>query len=500
MCRCLSDKDPRRCADPAHRAPYQKALRGRHRAEDAALEHVSPPEPEPAAVTGDSVNLAELISDLRRVLAVEGEMTDAEQIEAAEAEWAAEERLLGAYNGMDVAVIAVGDRIAARAEELAGITEQEIRDRYQARIAKAEASVEASKPAGPIFVAIAEGALSKIRHGDAETAADLRRLSDGWQAAVAEHRALGGTLTFHEGSSAKAKKCFQEIAELFPSDWLAASNAHRALQATVTTERAHYLDEHISKVAKQEKETDMLTPEREARIDEPDPAGQWVKTDREWSYSRTNPVTGETEKGRAPVYERLQFDVLAPDAEFKAKKDGTPFGAGWEKWVHPENGDAYWRRPVMRKGYGENSVVSQILTSDRRPMIKGRSGTFSASAHEFSHRAEASVRTIKGLEEEFLRRRTSIPDPANPSGPMLREKLVPLLAGSSEMVRPDHFAEAYIGKHYQDGCTEVLSVGMESLFGGSFGGLIGVNSHQADPEMRSFILGTLVTAGAPSNG
>ncbi len=38
-------------------------------------------------------------------------------------------------------------------------------------------------------------------------------------------------------------------------------------------------------------------------------------------------------------------------------------------------------------------------------------------------------------------------------------------------------------------------MGMESLFAGTNGGLIGVNSHDADPEMRDFILGTLVTAG-----
>lgn len=108
------------------------------------------------------------------------------------------------------------------------------------------------------------------------------------------------------------------------------------------------------------------------------------------------------------------------------------------------------------------------------------------------------MRAIMGLEGEFLRRRTSFPDPANSSGPMLREKPAPIYGGSGEMARPDHFAEVYMGKEYPDGYTEVLSMGMESLFAGSYGGLIGVNSHRADPEMRNFILGTLVTTGAPS--
>lgn len=98
------------------------------------------------------------------------------------------------------------------------------------------------------------------------------------------------------------------------------------------------------------------------------------------------------------------------------------------------------------------------------------------------------------LENEFLTRRTSIVvDPQ--TGATEREKLVRLYAGTNELARPDHFASAYMGKHYDHGHTEILSMGMESLFAGTHGGLIGVNAHDADPEMRNFILGTLATAG-----
>lgn len=498
MCRCLSDKDPRRCADPAHRAPYQKGLRGRHSAEAEAIAHVSPPEPGESAAR--AVNLTELISDLRRVLASEGTLTAAEQAEVANAEWESEQRLLGTYEGMDLAVIAVGAQIASRAEELAGITVQKIRERFHARVRSFEDGIKTAKAMGDEeAVMLMEMALSQVIHGHhGETKKDLRRISDGYQAAVAEHREFGGTLTFHKGSSGKATKAFQEVSELFPADWIAASNAHRALQATFTSDRAHYRDAFISEIKVQRTESKMFLPEQEALLSEHNPGGQWVKTDETTRFRRINPDTGETETGTGYLFERLAFDVKHPGEDFKARKDGAPYGGGWEKWVHPVDGGIYWRKPVTRNGYGEGSQVSQILTSDRTSMVDGRSGSFSVSAHEFSHRSEMSVRSIKGLEDEFLRRRTSFQDPANPSGPLLREELVTIYKGSEEKARPDHWSDLYMGKEYSGNYTEILSMGMESVFAGSFGGLIGVSSHNADLEMRDFILGTLVTAGAPS--
>ncbi|WP_461171964.1 hypothetical protein M1D93_13120 [Arthrobacter sp. Z1-9] len=81
------------------------------------------------------------------------------------------------------------------------------------------------------------------------------------------------------------------------------------------------------------------------------------------------------------------------------------------------------------------------------------------------------------------------------TGATRREDLVQMYAGTSEMARHDYFAATYIGKHYAHGHTEILSMGMESIFAGTDGGLIGVNAYDADPEMRDFILGTLATVG-----
>jgi hypothetical protein len=140
MCRGGKDKEaPRRCNgkcnNPVNRAAYQRALRAKHRAEDTAAQHVSPPEPERTPPAPKVVNLAELINDLRRVLASNESGTPTEQARAAMQEAEAEERLLETYGSLDQAAIAIGAQIASRAEELAGITEQEIVDRYEERVA-----------------------------------------------------------------------------------------------------------------------------------------------------------------------------------------------------------------------------------------------------------------------------------------------------------------------------------------------------------------------------
>lgn len=486
-----------KCNDPVNRSAYQRATRARHRAEDSAAEHVSPPEPVGTPEKPESVSLTDLIADLASVVTPVETGTEVEQARAAMREAEAEERLLGTYGSLDQAAIAVGARIASRAEELAGITEEEIKKRYDASINQAETVVAATKAAGPTFVKLAETALSRIRHGLTEdTQKDLRRLADGYQAALAEHREFGGTLKLHGNSNSAAKKAFQEITELFPSDWVAASNQHRVMLASSTVKRAHYADTFYRKGSVQRVEFDVLTPEQESRINDPDPGGQWIKTDRMGSMGRRNPETGVWESRQFPVYERLQFEVIKSGDTFRAKKNGDPYGTGWEQWVHPADGTVYWRRPSERKSMGKDVVetVSQILVSDTRPRVADRSATFEAAAHEFSHRCESAVPGVAVLENEFLTRRTSIVvDPE--TGATDREKKVLLYAGTDEWTRPDHFASAYMGKHYDHGHTEILSMGMESLFAGTHGGLIGVNSHDADPEMRNFILGVLATAG-----
>lgn len=60
------------------------------------------------------------------------------------------------------------------------------------------------------------------------------------------------------------------------------------------------------------------------------------------------------------------------------------------------------------------------------------------------------------------------------------------------------FRQRYMGKEYEK-VTEIVTMGMESLFTGTNGGLIGVGRSDLDREFRDFILGAVATAGTRSS-
>jgi len=93
---------------------------------------------------------------------------------------------------------------------------------------------------------------------------------------------------------------------------------------------------------------------------------------------------------------------------------------------------------------------------------------------------------LVSLEESFIRRRTTRSDGT-------RERQVNVNGGKKmEAGWADSFPSAYMGRHYTDGkAHEVLSVGMESLFGGHTGGFVGAGKYERDDECRSFVLGLL---------
>ncbi len=120
------------------------------------------------------------------------------------------------------------------------------------------------------------------------------------------------------------------------------------------------------------------------------------------------------------------------------------------------------------------------------------SGSMSTMYHELAHRMECSVPQIALATNNFLERRTTLDngrrEPERGYG----------ARGSGERVRPDHFADKYVGKTYRGAATEVFSVGTEALFSGRFGGLGAHNKesekYSADPEHRNLILGLFATA------
>jgi len=150
---------------------------------------------------------------------------------------------------------------------------------------------------------------------------------------------------------------------------------------------------------------------------------------------------------------------------------------------------AYRRRddlPSMAAGRDIAAILVPDVRENRNPYDSG--GPDRAAFHELGHRMQHANPTIGALEHEHIRRRTTAPTGE-------REPLTPL-PGKGESGWASNFADPYQGRDYSraypdDTPTEILSVGMEALFGGAYGGFIGAGRYAPDDDSRFFILGLL---------
>ena len=105
--------------------------------------------------------------------------------------------------------------------------------------------------------------------------------------------------------------------------------------------------------------------------------------------------------------------------------------------------------------------------------------------HEVAHRMEHTNPEVLALEGAFYRRRVT-----SDEGEI--EPTTSYMGSRRERVRSDGFVDPYVGKDYDGGrAYEVLSVGMEAVFAGSMGSLLGVDHRAADLDHRAFVLGLL---------
>lgn len=186
-------------------------------------------------------------------------------------------------------------------------------------------------------------------------------------------------------------------------------------------------------------------------------------------------VIGEVRElgGARPVIGgRPGKDVLA---EINAVTDDMP-----AEWVHATNRNAkpmtLSRRKNIRGSY--DLFANKITTGGGMP----------TAYHEYSHALEIDNPAIHIATNAFLQRRTS-----NADGKREQERHYGK-RGSGERIRPDGFVDGYIGKTYPDVSTEVFSVGVEALFTGRLGGLVGDDHRNVDLEHRNLILGLFATA------
>lgn len=328
---------------------------------------------------------------------------------------------------------------------------------------------------------------------------------------LSQVREMGGDLTFHPASDKNSVNILQEALTVYPKDWV-----NRAETAPVvvkrTTKRAHYSPWtiHYGKY----KVVDSLEVIHEENW-QPNP-----KDETHLGYIPVDPETGKyvnsegqeetvlhTGSTGYKAWVRESYDYFHPNEHAsKTLKDGTfkPAGRGWEEKtfertiVNPETQaeEKIEYSQWVRKNYREKTqpfTAPELLISQREtPHHENKN--YTVALHEYAHRMEhVGSSTIKPLEEQFLKRRTT---DANGERQTM-QKLIDLQPNgkydSSELTRADNFANNYIGKEYESGSREVLSMGMEAIFAGSQGGLMGFGNYKADPDMKNFIIGLLAS-------
>lgn len=317
-------------------------------------------------------------------------------------------------------------------------------------------------------------------------------------------RGLGGEVQVATNSHKKASKILSEAVSLYPSSWIEASNAAKPPRIKSTSKRAHYTNGAWQKSYKVV-DKKQLTIRDEGW--EPDPTSRWGKPEMwhkvdgdEW----TDPVTGIKHsallhKGEvAWVETKTEYYSHWPGSDREVK----PHGKGWVKtqvektvWnseLHrsePAGMETAWYRPIKTRVQTE--AVSQPELTISGGTEKGQKQT---ALHEFAHRIESTPKLgnyITQLEESFLERRTT--NQLNGE----REELQQIYPKTKEYGRADKFIDLYMGKEYTNsaiGYREILSTGAESVFGGSFGGLVGLGRKPADKDMYNFIVGLWATA------
>lgn len=290
---------------------------------------------------------------------------------------------------------------------------------------------------------------------DYETQGGLEWLTRGYQAALSEVRACGGTFATTADTEPEAAQLFTDAAQVYPTEWLDKSGP---VKATLAYTRAHYSPGEVKK---------KTVPEPPTTV----PA-------EVWQYRRHDPTNVLISEQADPdgtatvTYQQYAIDERPAD-------EGKPKGRGWEGPFPGRGGSVRYRRKA--------TTTVTVVESPEIISNSGYGGRVTA-IHEIAHRMEHLIPAISRVERAFLLARTT-------DGDANQEELSQIYtARADERGRRDSFVDHYVGKEYEDPrFREVLSVGVESVFGSARGGLIGVGNHAADRHHRDVVLGILAS-------
>lgn len=319
------------------------------------------------------------------------------------------------------------------------------------------------------------------------------------------------TVRFSEDSHKDAVKSLKLALAYYPQSWVDASNAqhmNRELRIKRSAGRAHYSSMKAQNKFTHRTEAYVI----QKPIDwQPDPHDYYesqyidLKGEKTW----TDPVSGivHSSYGRFGDTEPKSHWV-SMSYEY-SKSENAPRGDGWEKVEHYETkyvaGEGIvktgemrtrYRKPKTTRSRASSVYMAELTVTKDSTAFVGNDKGMRVAMHEFAHRAEATSPHLTAYEEAFLKRRAGHL-PASDGSSVEPEALTSIYEGGKkkEMGYKDNFPTHYMGKVYTGSSyKEILSMGMESVFAGTNGGLAGLNNHKADPDYKKFILGVLASS------
>lgn len=221
------------------------------------------------------------------------------------------------YGTPDRALVAVGNAVAARADELAsGHAKGGAEETESAWLARKEFVEAAHEASGEKYKSPAHLDVEYAR--DPKTVRALGDMARAYQDALGEIRPMGGVLDIHEESSKPGAGVVAATADVWPAGWIQASNdCPNRLHVGKSINRAHYAHDTEAEfkrrgqgeaVIKDVTDAGRFTEvefgpgdkrlQRNVDFDEfgvPKPRGTWYKGDRVSTYTTYEPLT-ETEK------------------------------------------------------------------------------------------------------------------------------------------------------------------------------------------------------------
>ncbi len=357
----------------------------------------------------------------------------------------------------------------------------------------------------------------------------ITKLVNEYHKIIAEVRSVGGKIGYAKTPDEERDKASRVLAETvgknYPTEWLEASNksANRLRLIGNNGGRAKYGHDQVQEdlsphdypefaVEEYEKYYFASIPVDELQDSIEKLGSQAVIVDAP-AFTDSN---GTFKIIKMPTQYIFESDVDRKEPNINPKDgepDWKPAGRGWmyTRYINPATNrvskNKKWVRDssaIVEKVKMDSLIVSypenkqnNLSGNGDLPVIDDNQKQ--TAYHEFAHRAERTVAggAIMRQEQAFLNRRTVDPDTG------VQEDLsyiYPPQAGQSflsvELGRRNTLPTHYIGKVYIDSpAREVLSVGLESVFGGSYDAFNGLsNDKNNDPDLKGFCLGILAIA------